>query len=168
MAAFREDFKSAISDCIEHPEREDSHVLDSISGRGSIYRLIRGQESVRRVEALIDELEKTLTRLTSIKNRATENQEPGAHVKGSTAVLRLASCELLMTNRYLDETGEFYQQSSGVFDRLTNMNAQLLLWEQNTDNTDKWFLKYHDSTTKGVSNLLIDLRSSYKRLKLLL
>lgn len=52
-ADFEETFKQAIMDCLSHPDRPDSTVLETITGRGSIYAIIHREELIRRVQALI-------------------------------------------------------------------------------------------------------------------
>lgn len=49
---FRKLLKDAVKDCLENPERPDSHVLETISGRGSVFEIIHRQEMVRRLDAL--------------------------------------------------------------------------------------------------------------------
>jgi len=47
----------AIQDCIKNPESPDSHVLETISGRASIHEIIRKEENLRKIDALLYQVE---------------------------------------------------------------------------------------------------------------
>jgi hypothetical protein len=53
---FAEKFKRAIQDILLNPDIPDSHVLEAISGRGTLYEIIRQDEAKRRIDALITEI----------------------------------------------------------------------------------------------------------------
>jgi hypothetical protein len=39
MAEFEKRFRTAIEDCLMRPDRPDSHVLETISGRGTLFEI---------------------------------------------------------------------------------------------------------------------------------
>ena len=41
IAEFKNKLKVVVQDCIDHPEKPDSHILETISGRGSLYEIMR-------------------------------------------------------------------------------------------------------------------------------
>jgi hypothetical protein len=67
--AFRKDFKEAVLDCLEHPERPDSQVFEILSGRGTLFEIFRRDEAIRRLNAVLadikwnNELHNTILRL---------------------------------------------------------------------------------------------------------
>ena len=63
---FRKGFKSAINDCLKYPDRPDSHVLETLSGRGSLYEIIRREETLRRLDAVLSECKYNQSGLESI------------------------------------------------------------------------------------------------------
>ena len=54
---FRRDFKDAVVDSLEHPERPDSQVFEILSGIGTLFEIFRRDEATRRLEAVLSELE---------------------------------------------------------------------------------------------------------------
>ena len=41
MEHFRKNFKEAIMDCLDHPEKCDSPILESVTGRGTIFQMFQ-------------------------------------------------------------------------------------------------------------------------------
>jgi hypothetical protein len=138
---FKRQFKKALQDCVSHPEVPDSPVLETISGRGSIFEIIRRDEEIRRVKALISECDKNLFLDQHIIDICKKNQED--KLKGSfvTNRLRCSAIELLMTNRYLDEGDSFYERTEEQYGNVIMINDQLSLWEMSPDQTEKWFIE---------------------------
>ena len=131
-AKFIKQFKKALKDCISHPDSPDSHVLENISGRGTLYEIIRRDEATRRVKALISESKENRRILEKIYKSI---KEEGI----TTARFRFPSVELLITHRYLDEDSSFYEHAEWYYDYLLMMNEQLALWEQFPETTEEWF-----------------------------
>jgi hypothetical protein len=116
---FKKDFKKAIHDCLVHPEAPDSPVLETISGRGTIYEIIHRDEAVRRVNALFSEYSNNRTLLNQLGN----SLEKGAIISGR---FRTACAELLMTNRYIEEIEDFYHVVEVYHNYNTAMNERLV------------------------------------------
>jgi len=158
LEEFRRNFKLALEDCLAHPDRTDSHVLETVSGRGTIYELVRRDEAIRRVEALIDELTQNFTTLETIVTTAKENQDDPTKRKLPTGMMRHAACELLMTTRYLDQDRVFYGNVEACFGWATRLNTQLLLWEQGPGSTEQWMMKQAPKAKPGMEDLLKRLK----------
>jgi len=148
MEDFRALFPEAIGDCLEHPDRPDSHVLEAISGRGTLFEILRRDEAIRRLDAVLSELSYDLDLLKDVVKRAEANQEEGAKRKFPTGRFRHAATELLMTNRYVEEERSFFNSAEGCWDRLVSFNDQLAVWEQAANSTEKWILKTNQRCRK--------------------
>jgi len=150
---FRKRFTQALNDCFEHPDLPDSHVLEAISGRGSLYQILRRQEIIRRLDALI----KTLNPRKSIF---------------PTSRFQLSTLELLHTNRYLDVEDSLYNELDLLLLQLSTCNDQLNLWETHREPINDWMLnkfippgKFSKFTVKDLMlKLLEELQSERQRL----
>jgi hypothetical protein len=114
---FTRNFKTAIQDCIEHPERPDSHVLEALSGRGSLFEVFRKDETIRRLDGLESELVWNLGLLNYVQDDAARNltKKKATEMVMSAARMRSSSIELLVTNRYIEESRDFYNQADLCF-----------------------------------------------------
>ena len=133
-AEFIKKFRKAIKDCLSHPDSPDSHVLETISGRGTLFEIIRRDEALRRMEALLSEHEWNSGVLDRVY-KAFKGEVDGI----VTERLRSAAVELLVTQRYLDETPAFYISAEEYFDCLSVTNGQLEWWVHDEEKTQKWF-----------------------------
>ena len=155
-ARFVKEFKKAIMDCLSHPDTPDSHVLETVSGRGTLFQIIRRDESTRRVKALISEFNDNF----SILNDLYKSMEKEYMVDR----FRLPSIELLITHRYLDEIPSFYKVAENYFSWLLTMNEQLNLWEQAEESVDAWFLKARKDIYKVFNMFKKALTGTQKKL----
>jgi hypothetical protein len=143
---FIEQFKKAILDCISNPERPDSMVLETITGRGSVYSVIRHQELVRRVDGLIAENEVNKTVLKFIFERVYENK--GRRFSSlrtkwwrTTMSMGCSALDLLLAEHYLEETSEFYGFAHTFLALIQGINQQLAEWASSRA-PEKWFLDH--------------------------
>lgn len=153
---FKKDFKKAVQDCLAHPDAMDSPVLETISGRGTIYEIIRRDEATRRLSALVSEHsfnQMLLKKLCSdLKN--------GIVITGR---FRTSSVELLMTNRYIDGSADFYSEIEEYFTFATAMNESLI-WVDSIDQRkhfEKWLannIKDYNSVFNDYSKALETIR----------
>lgn len=139
-AKFRARFKKALADCLSDPNSPDSQVLESVSGRGTLFEIVHLDEAIRRVKALVSEYKRNMKNLEDIYARCEKNQKTPKQREYSTVRFILPSLELLVTNRYLDEDDNFYLWSETIYSDLWIRNDQLAIWEQKPDSTEKWFL----------------------------
>ena len=125
---FREDFKAAIKDCLENSDRTDSHVLETLSGRGTLYEIIRREEILRRLDAVLAEYNYNQSMFEGVIKQIQRNQEGPENWTIAANPLRLCSTELLVTNRYVDEDLSFYEAAELYWGALSTLNSQLELW----------------------------------------
>jgi len=120
---FAEKFKRAIQDILSNPDLPDSHVLEAISGRGTLYEIIRQEEAKRRIDAIITEINfnrKVVDRIyLTVKKPTTERPY-------ITARCRTSAVELLVTNRCLDEPyRSFYYFAEDYCNWMKSINEEL-------------------------------------------
>lgn len=102
MDEFRKKFISAIDDCLKNPSRPDSLVLETCSGRGTIYEIINREETLRKLDALICEIRQNHTILN---NLILMNEQKGAINHTELGLVHMSlqmDCLLyLRTTRYI-------------------------------------------------------------------
>ncbi len=145
IESFRKPFCKAIQDCIKHPERPDSHVLETISGRGTLFQIFRRDEAMRRLDALLSECNENLQVLVVVTKNARANQSDPTKRTTSTRRFRLSATDLLISTRYLDEQKSFFKLAETQSNRLLALNGQLALWEHSPNETEKWLLQHEAS-----------------------
>ena len=124
---FRKDFKDAIKDCLENSNRTDSYVLEAFS-RGSLYEIIRREEILRWLDAVLSECDYNQDLLKQVIEQVKHNQEDPKNRTIKTDRFRLYATELLATNRYVDEDSSFYEFAEIYLGALSTLNSQLELW----------------------------------------
>ncbi len=142
---FRKQFRRAVKDCLEHPERPDSQVLDAISGRGTLFELFNRDEAIRRLEGLELELTSNRLRISIIVNEIQEHQSKIETNSISPQRLRVVALELLLTNRYVSDTAGFYIIASMIFDHILVLNGLL----------DSWGIVSPDIVSPGLAQQLV-------------
>jgi len=148
MESFRILFKKAIQDCLEHPDRPDSHVLETISGRGTLFEIFRRDETIRRLDAVLSECNRNLQVLGWVLEDAKKNQKNSSKRTFVTNLFRTPAAELLVVNRYVDEDQSFYKLTERYLSRITTMNNQITIWEVKPDSTEKWLISVETSTAE--------------------
>ncbi|NHJ21580.1 MAG: hypothetical protein EAX91_11600 [Candidatus Lokiarchaeota archaeon] len=119
---FKINLKTAINDCFTNPEKSDSHVLDSITGRGSLYELIRMDDARRRIEALIVEAQSNQENFEMRKKLVGEPDDLSEiPFPVSFGIWRTKCMEFLLVNRYLDEDERFYKTAEATLRFLENL-----------------------------------------------
>jgi len=179
MEEFRDKFKKAIIECIKHPDKTDSYVLDAISGRGTLFEIMRIDEAKRRVDSLIEELKRNkgiynhLCQL-SLKHDTLDLIKDKA---GLTVPFLTQSAELLLSSRYLEESQNFYTvlrnhliQILGTNEYLRNIPTHMILlgdredldhlaffkgkWKQRYNRTFDVLLEYLERIRKNLNKKL--------------
>ena len=145
---FRKSFKEALADCLDNPSKTDSIVLESVSGRGSLFEFFNRDEALRRIHALTDEIEHDRSVLRSILTQAESNQKKPQTRSFTTELMRTSAIDLLNTHRYLDEPDSFYRTLSDYLDDMIVLNEQLNLWETSPDLTEKWIIETYKSVKR--------------------
>jgi hypothetical protein len=132
---FEKKFRAAIIDCLSNPEKPDSQVLETISGRGTLFEIIHRDEATRRIEALMSENERNASVIERVFERIERRPAQFA------SRLRTPAVELLIANRYLDENSSFYQLAERYLNWILAMNERLPLWEFKRTMFKKWALR---------------------------
>lgn len=141
-AKFSRDFKEAIGDCLANPDRPDSHVLETLSGRGTLFQIFRRDEALRRLDAVLSECDRNLFVLNDVLSTTRANQKKPTERAYSTGRFIVPAAELLIINRYIDEDQTFYKLAENYVSEMVEWCEQLNLWEYSPDDTEEWFLKY--------------------------
>lgn len=160
---FSELLNIALLDCLENPENTDSHVLETITGRGSLYRIINQYETIRRFEGLVSEYSKNMNLLKIIFSMIEANKKNPENSKRPTAHFRSICVELLISNRYVEADSPFYQLCELYLDRIIMMNNQLDQWV--LTNVSEWFESNKSQTNLIFIGLSAALDHEYKKLK---
>lgn len=153
MGDFNEGFKEAIQDCLVNPDRPDSHVLETLSGRGSLFEIFHREEAIRRLDAVLSECNRNLTILSVVVMIVQKNKKDPKKREFVTGRLRLLAVELLITNRYVDEDDSFFKSAEQYLNSSTSINGQLNAWETYPDATEGWLLKQVESGTKAIKDV---------------
>jgi hypothetical protein len=148
---FRQDFKNAINDCISHPDKPDSHVLETLSGRGTLYQIINHDETLRRMEALISECNRNTHILNKIFEDIEHNKKNPENTRWESEKFSISAIELLLTNRYLNEDSSFYSHLHSYFGHFMAINENLLKWTTSRTLIENWFLKNKDLLLKIIT-----------------
>jgi len=166
MEDFRKRFKEAIQDCFVHSDRPDSHVLDSLSGRGTLFEIFRRDEAIRRLDAVLSECSGNLSVLKGVADQARYNQENPEEGAFITYRFRVSAAELLITNRYVDEDPSFFKLAEQYLTYIIAINDQLNSWEHSPEPTEKWLLKLlkqEGSAAKLLKNFRAKVVAAHKK-----
>lgn len=139
-AEFLEQFREALNDCLTHPDKPDSRVLELIHGRGTLFEIFRQDEAIRRMYALLSECNNNLELLNVVVPQVESNQKDPKEAAIVTLSFRSQALELLITNRYLDVEPAFYISAEECLTFILGLNGQVGLWPHQRDSVDKWLL----------------------------
>jgi len=139
---FKEQFKSAIDDCINNPQRPDSTVLEALSGRGTLYEIINREENIRRLEALVSELTNNKRIYSNIVFRLKENKNVKTLEKKTvTERFRISSAEWLLTIRYLPNEIVNYKDFENYCTWMIAYNYHMDCWSSQFETSEDWMNK---------------------------
>ena len=141
---FEETFKKAIMDCLSHPDSPDSVVLETITGRGSIYAIIHREELIRRVQALISENNSNKMVFDKMINIIQEGKGKYlSSIRGKyvpAIPLDSSAIELLLAERYLEEDTKFYELVTSLHFMIQSINHRLLtIFTESSKSSEKFF-----------------------------
>lgn len=165
---FFEKFENAIKDCLENPLRTDSPILDAIP-RGIFFELVKRQEILRKISALIIECNDNIQTINDAINLASTNQgirngEKKGEVVVFTSRARFPALEFLMVNQYLTEDEQFYRETSRCLHEIIRINDQFVSWEFAPINTEAWLIKYLPGTVQQFEHYIEIVKNVQKRL----
>ncbi len=155
MKGFIKQFKEAIQDCCSHPDRPDSHVLETISGRGTLFEIFRKDEAIRRLDAVLLECDNNLELMERIVKRIRANKQFPEKSDFIASRFRTIANELLITNRYVDEDQKFFELADDCWNKLYGLNDILSYWHYSREVTETFF----EENEAGVKKLIGDLRA---------
>lgn len=136
---FSRDFKMAVTSCLDSPVSPDSSVLETLSGRGTLFEIIHQSEILRRLDALLFECDCNDYLLSTVLERCKKNKEKPLDKHWVTSRFTSATVELLIVNRYLDEDNSFYITIATCFTSILALNEMLRNWHVNDKIAEKWF-----------------------------
>jgi hypothetical protein len=162
---FSRKFKEAINDCISNPDRPDSIVLETITGRGSIYSIIHHQEIIQKIDGLIAETANNYHTLELIYERINWSKSrrlSSLRTTWGTIITHLgsSSLDLLLAERYIEEDSELYKTAHFMLFITNAINENLSIW-QNDKNASNWFIEKRLDLKKAFNffhNKLIKVR----------
>ncbi|MFW9936069.1 MAG: hypothetical protein ACFFD5_00320 [Candidatus Thorarchaeota archaeon] len=152
LKQFKERFKTAIKDCIENPNRPDSYVLETISGRGSLFEIMRLDEAKRRIEALISECKTNYNVWLEVIEISDDIEE----FLNTRFVFLTSAIESLVINRYIDEDIRFYNNAEDYFRLLKNMTTRVNRLRDSKDYLSWDFLRKRKRSIGKMIKAMID------------
>jgi hypothetical protein len=147
---FSRKLKKAITDCLDNPEKCDSPVLESITGRGTIFEMFQRDEALRRLEAVLSECDSNLKLFNKYLQQSKKNQEIRTAGKEAdkkekiifpTRLFRSLALELLIAQRYIEGKPEFYTDAESMHDMIIGINEMLGYWTGNATYVEEWLAK---------------------------
>ncbi len=154
MREFEKQFSNAIDDCLKNPNSPDSHVLETIGGRGTLFQILMKEESLRRLDALLSEISSNFNTLDRIKKICEENaiarkENKPSPIRFETGRYLVASAEALIVNRYIDADISFYNSAENYLLFAIACNEQLSVWSfVGLTNAEEWLFNTDDSMRK--------------------
>jgi hypothetical protein len=143
--SFLELFNKAISDCLVNPKRPDSEVLETITGRTSIYQVIHQEEIRQKIKGLICENEHNYAHYQTILKQVDENLQRKGIIKKPEKYLMFLrlnnpAINALLTERYIADE-EIYTLANDMLTLINRINIELDTWyERSTSNVvEEWF-----------------------------
>lgn len=140
IPSFRKNFKEAIRDCLQNPERPDSHVMETLSGRGTLFEIFRREEAIRRLDAVLSECEWNLEAVKMVAERSRENIENPNERKYLALRCMFSAIELLWVNRYVEENASFFALVSKCLNAVISLNEQMGSWQHEPARTEQYFI----------------------------
>lgn len=128
---------------MSNPDRPDSVVLETITGRGSVYSVIHHKENIQRIDGVLAEVEQNWGAVKAIYERIDWNKKrrlSSLRVSWGTISTSLghSALDLLLSERYIEEKSEFYSRGHTMVFLINSINERLSNWTTNKD-ASKWF-----------------------------
>lgn len=161
---FCSDFKKTIAHCLANPNSPDSSVLETLSGRGTLFEIIHRAEMLRRIDALIDECDWNHKLLLDVMKLARKNKKYPEKKEWVTSRFGSAAAELLVVDRYLDEDKSFYKTIGTCLISVSALNEMLSSWRTDDKGVEKWFEKNGDLYKKRLKKHKEALSAAQRKL----
>lgn len=174
MSEFRSQLHDAINDCLSNPYSPDSHVLETISGRGSLFQILLKEESLRKLDAVLSEINYNLSVIEDITKCCKDNKKLREESKEEecevdTGRNRTISVESLVVTRYLDADDRFYKDAEEYYSECNEFSQQLNSWDMlfgSDTTTEEWILENYSDIRK-ICNRFKKLVSKQRRILML-
>lgn len=162
MEEFRGLFKKALIECRTSPDKTDSYVLETISGRGTLFEIMRFDETKRRIESLIEETEGNQNAYNNFRKFVKKyNTVDIFKSTAPYAIFQTQSAELLLSNRYIDEDLLFYRTLRNYYNLVNNARNGLVLFNTLSEEEKFHFMKGFKQGEKGSINKTFNLVLSH-------
>lgn len=177
MQDFKSQFDAAINDCLKNPSVPDSHVLETIGGRGTLFQILMRDESIRKLDALLSEIRNNKIVLKVAMDICNDNikkveealkKREKAYRRFSTSFFRYAALEMLIVSRYIDADITFYKTAEDHLDDLTTINNELLTWESSPKSFETWLSIMYDKTKPNIDKFERTITEYKKSIKTVL
>jgi hypothetical protein len=144
-ARFIEGFQDAVRKVYRKECGVDSEVLETISGRGTLYEIMHNLENIRKIKALVDETIENINFLTIMKEALKID------IRAPIAYSSLQNCclEFLLTQRYLEENTGVYPQARYLYLVTSATNSAFTLYKENWEKLSQFF-----QTNNGLENII--------------
>lgn len=162
--SFIDNLEKVIIDCINNPDRSDSPVLESMSGRGTFYELITKQDTLRKIEGLITECEYNKKIIGNCLESIEDHKKEKSEHSVPTNRIRIESIALLMTNRYINEKPIFYDEAGLLFLELDSIDKVLEAWVHVPDSDEHLEGRLPDLLS-NLNNLSNKIRNIHERIQ---
>lgn len=134
MSQFRKEFCTALGDCLANPDSPDSHVLETVGGRGTLLEILNKQGTLRKIEALQCEIKRNITianrTLKTCADNASsrEKKEPFEKRAKVIARHRTGAIESLVVDRHIEADTSFYELAEAYWEQCIKVNEILTNW----------------------------------------
>jgi hypothetical protein len=159
MAKFEKRFREAIEDCLTQPSRPDSHVLETISGRGTLFEILHRDEAVRRLRAVLSEIDRNAYLSKELFDQVEINQKNPTNRSYTVNYFGLSAVELLLTNRYVDAEDSFFALAQGYWNHFAALNAHVIQWHEEPASAEDWLLSMKQPTIEDSQELRSEVES---------
>ncbi len=156
--SFTKKLKNAINDCLKNPDKPDSYILETISGRGSLYEIIKGEENLRRLDALNSEIKFNIKVFNKVHGMLEGVKEI------PTERFRTSAIRFFITNRYVKLSTKQYKDLEYYYDQLTELNGQLRIIESQADSTRPYLIERKEKDQNMLENIRKFIEHNFKNL----
>jgi hypothetical protein len=173
---FITDFHTALSSCLIEPLAPDSQVLETIGGRGTLFQIITHEETLRKLDALLAEINVNKDLLDHIIVLCRENAEgrkkdKSFKAQSMTIKFRTMSVESLWVNRYIYADELFYDNLNKYLQGMDAYNDQLSFWTHSPttfmEGIEKWLIEKKELVSPQIVELQVSITQHRKQISLL-
>ena len=154
---FFKDLKEAVDISVNNPTRLDSPVFVAISERGTMHEIITKDETIRKLNAILMEFEDNLNYLNFIFQQVKQNRKYRQLKNPDTGMTQVCmtsnAIDLLISNQYLNQPREFYEECRSVLLWLMGINESIMAWPYLEEGVENWLYKYLPTVKKELKSL---------------